>query len=94
MRLVHSVGILVAELQHDLLDFGVVLGLQRFADEGLELKGTAFTLVVELVVQRFRDVGVHAGVAVRRWGCCYMAGYKTTEKAVLVCSRQACCECC
>lgn len=59
MRLVDGVGIFVAELRDDALDPVEVSGLERFADKAFELESTALPLVVELVVQGFRDIGVH-----------------------------------
>jgi hypothetical protein len=58
--LVDSVRIVVAELVHNLRYSVVVLRLQGFANKGLELEGAALALIVELVVERFGDVGVHS----------------------------------
>lgn len=54
-----SVCVVVAELVDDLGYPVVVLRLKRLSNEALELECAAFALVVELIVKRFRDVGVH-----------------------------------
>ena len=60
MRLVDGIGVVVAELVHDLLDPVVVLGGEQVPDESLKLEGAALALVVELIVEGFGDVDVHA----------------------------------
>lgn len=60
MRLVDGVGVVVAELVYDLCYPVVVLRLEGIANETLELECAAFALVVELIVKRFRNVGVHS----------------------------------
>lgn len=57
--LVDGVRIVVAELVHNLRNPVVVLRLEGFANKGLELERAALALIVELVVERFGDVGVH-----------------------------------
>lgn len=57
--LVDGVRIVVAELVHNLGYSVVVLRLEGLANKGLELERAALALVVELVVERFGDVGVH-----------------------------------
>jgi hypothetical protein len=65
MRVVDGIGVLVAQLVDDFCYPVVVLGDEGIADEALELEGAALALVVELVVERFSNVGVHvAGGAV------------------------------
>jgi hypothetical protein len=59
MRLVDSIGILLAELVHNTGYSVVVLCIQGMPDEALELECSALALVVELIVQRLGDVGVH-----------------------------------
>lgn len=63
MRLVDSVGVIMAELMDDLGYPVVVLGSKCIADETFELEGSALSLVVELVVECFGDVDVHGGKA-------------------------------
>jgi hypothetical protein len=65
VRLVDGVGVVVAELVDDLRYPVVVLRLESIANETLELECAAFALVVELIVKRFGDVGVHSD-SVRR----------------------------
>ena len=55
----HSVCIVVAELVDNLGYSIVVLRLECFSNEALELECAAFAPVIELVVKRFRNVGVH-----------------------------------
>lgn len=64
MRLMDGIGIFLTELTHDFLNLGVVLGGERVADEALKLEGAALALVIEFVVQRLGDVGIHADVAI------------------------------
>ena len=59
MGLMNGVGILVAELVHDPCYPVVVLGGEGIADEAFELEGSALALVVELIIERFGDIGVH-----------------------------------
>jgi hypothetical protein len=61
---VDSVCILVAELVHNPGYPVVVLRIQCIPNEGLKLEGTALALVVQLIVERFSNVGVHGGVLV------------------------------
>jgi hypothetical protein len=61
---VDGVCVLVAELVHNPGDPIVVLRIQCIPDEGLELEGTALALVVQLIVERFSNVGVHGEVVV------------------------------
>jgi len=65
VRLVDGVGVVVAELVDDLRYPVVVLRLEGIANETLELKCAAFALVVELIIKRFGNVGVHSD-SVRR----------------------------
>lgn len=59
MRLVNSIRIMVAELMHNLSYPVVVLRDEGISNEALELECAALALVVELIVERFGDVGVH-----------------------------------
>lgn len=59
MWLVHSVRIVMAEFVHDFGYPVVVLRVQCIANEALELECAALALVVELVVERFGNIGVH-----------------------------------
>jgi hypothetical protein len=62
MRVVNRVGVLVAQLVHNPGHSLVVLRIEGIPDQRLELEGTALALVVELIVERFGDVGVHGRV--------------------------------
>jgi len=62
VRLVDSVGVLMAELVHNLGYPVVVLGSECIADEAFELECAALALVVELIVERFSDINVHGEV--------------------------------
>lgn len=62
VRLVDRICILMAELGNDALYPIKVPGGERFANETFKLEGTALALVVELVVQSFRDVWVHDAI--------------------------------
>jgi hypothetical protein len=59
MGLMDSIRIVVAELVHNLGYPVVVLRNECISDEALKLECAAFALVVKLIVERFRDVGVH-----------------------------------
>lgn len=59
MRLVDGVCIFVTELMDDLLDSVVVAGGEGLSDQAFELEGAALALVVQLIVERFGDVGIH-----------------------------------
>jgi len=59
VRLVDGVCVVVAELVDDLGYPVVVLRDECISNEALELECAAFALVVELIVKRFGDVGVH-----------------------------------
>lgn len=61
MGLMNCIRILVAELEHNLLDLCVVVGSERVPYEAFKLEGAALPLVVELVVERFGDIGIHSG---------------------------------
>jgi hypothetical protein len=58
----HRICILVAELRDNPLYPVKVSGGERFPNEAFELEGAALALVVELVVESFRDVGIHGAV--------------------------------
>ena len=60
--LVDSIGVLMAELVHDLCYPVVVLGSQCIPDEAFELERAALALVIELVIEGFGDIGVHGEV--------------------------------
>jgi hypothetical protein len=62
MGVVDRICILVAELMHDLGYSIVVLCIEGIPDQGLELEGSALALVIELIIQRFSDIGIHGGV--------------------------------
>lgn len=62
MRLMDRICILVTELGDNPLYPVEICSGERLADEALELEGAAFPLVVELVVERFCDVGVHVAI--------------------------------
>jgi hypothetical protein len=61
---VDGVCVFVAELVHNAGYPVVVLRIQCIPNEGLKLEGTALALVVQLIVERFSNVGVHGGVLV------------------------------
>jgi len=71
--LVHGIGIVVAQLMDDAGDAGVVVGGEGIADQALELERAALALVVELVVQRLGDVGVHGAASAEEPGGLYTA---------------------
>lgn len=54
-----SICVVVTELMHNLGDPVVVVRLECFADESLELECAALALVVELIIKRFGNIGVH-----------------------------------
>lgn len=86
MRLVDRVGILVAELVHDARHALVVVRVQRVPDEAFELEGAALALVVELIVERLGDVGVHGAGGVcgpddRRSAWCCGSRYRMLAAA-------------
>ena len=62
MGLVDSISIVMAELVNDGLDAVMVALSKRVADQSLELEGTGFAFVVELVVQCLLNVGIHGEV--------------------------------
>lgn len=62
MRLVNGVGVLVAQLVHYLLYLDMILSGEAIPYESFEFEGAAFAFVVELVVQRLRDIEVHCEV--------------------------------
>jgi Ran GTPase-activating protein (RanGAP) involved in mRNA processing and transport len=66
MWLVDSVCVVVAELVHNLRDLAVVLRGECIANEALELECAALALVVDLVAERFSDVGVHVDEVYRK----------------------------
>lgn len=57
--LVDGIGIVVAEFVDDLGYPVVVLRCECISYEALELECTAFALVVELIVKRLCDIGIH-----------------------------------
>lgn len=59
MGLVDGICIVVAELVYNLGYPVVVLRDECISNEALELECAAFALVIELIVKRFGDVGVH-----------------------------------
>jgi hypothetical protein len=59
MGMVDGIRVLVAELVYNFCYPIVVLGDESIADEAFKLEGAALALVVELIVERFSDVGVH-----------------------------------
>ena len=59
MRLVDGVCIVVAEFVHNPGYPVVVLRMECISNQALELECAAFALVVELIVKRLGDVGVH-----------------------------------
>jgi hypothetical protein len=64
MRVVNRICILIAELMHNLGYSVVVLCIEGAPYKSLELEGSALALVVELVIERFSDIGIHDGVVV------------------------------
>lgn len=59
MRLVDGVRIVVAEFVDDLGYPVVVLCGECISNKALELECAAFAFVIELIVERFGDIGVH-----------------------------------
>jgi hypothetical protein len=62
MGMVNGIRVLVAELVDNFGYSVVVLGIQCISNEGFELECSALALVVQLIVERLSDIGVHAGV--------------------------------
>jgi hypothetical protein len=62
MWMVDGIRVLIAELVDNLGYSVVILGIQCISDEGFELECSALALVVELIIERFSDIGVHDGV--------------------------------
>jgi hypothetical protein len=58
--LVDGIGVLLTQLANDPGYPVVVLGSECVPDEAFEFEGAALALVVELVVERFSDIGVHS----------------------------------
>ena len=81
VRVVDGISVLVAELVHDFCYPVMVLGDEGIADEAFELEGAALALVVELIVERFSDVGVHDAGGEAMWAALYMARLSHTEGA-------------
>lgn len=67
MWMVDSIGVFVAELVHNFGYSVVVLGVECVSNEGFELEGAALALVVELIIERFSDIGVHGVVVAVVW---------------------------
>lgn len=75
----NRIRIFVAELRDNPLDPVEIPSGERLANEALKLERAAFPLVVELIVERFCDIGIHVAVS-----ALYMAGSTSGSTVLLV----------